>query len=367
MALGIAVIKGIHDRVAAAQGLVALAEDASITSVRVVNPIAGGKKQAIELPGNAQAFTDTPIYARTSGYIKKWHVDIGSRVKRGALLAEIEAVELDREVEEAKADLKNSGAVKEIAEITTKRWQNLRKTGAVSDQEADQFLSDFTSKRALFDAATAKVRRLEQLQSYERIVAPVDGIITARNTDIGALIQAGDNASSKELFHLAAIETLRIFITVPEMFASGVRVGDKLDVKFDAFPSETFHGTLVRHANAIDASSHTVRAEVDVDNQAGKLMPGAFAFVHFNLQPSTGAVLIPSNALLFRAEGLRAGVVRDGHVKLLPIVIGRDFGDTVEVISGLQNEDSVVLNPSDSLLEGASVRVEVPSTPSTHS
>jgi RND family efflux transporter MFP subunit len=231
------------------------------------------------------------------------------------------------------------------------------KTDSVSHQEADQAVSDLHSKEALVDSNQANVDRLEELQSFERIIAPVDGVITARNTDIGALILA-DNTAPKEIFHLSALQKLRIYIPVPEVYASSVRTGDKVDVTLDAFPGQTFTGTLVRNANAIDTTSRTLNVEVDVDNSSRRLMPGAYAFVHFKVPATNGAVTIPSNALLFRSEGLRVGVVRNSHVALLPITIGQDYGDAVEVLSGLTARDAVIVNPSDSLADGAQVEVE---------
>jgi RND family efflux transporter MFP subunit len=334
-----------------------VAINSAIPSVNVVYPKGGAEAEEIALPGNTQAFTDTPIYARTNGYVKHWYVDIGARVKQGQLLAVIETPELDQQLRQAKADLKNAEANLQIADITATRWQNLLKTDSVSHQEADQALSDLHSKEALVDSNRANVDRLEQLQSFERIIAPVDGVITARNTDIGALIQA-DTTSPKEIFHLSAIQTLRIYIPVPEVYAPSVKTGEKVDVTLDAFPQQTFTGTLVRDANAIDSTSRTLNVEVDVDNSSRRLMPGAYAFVHFKVPATNGAVTIPSNTLLFRTEGLRVGVVRNSHAALLPITIGQDYGDAVEVLSGLTARDAVIVNPSDSLANGAEVRIE---------
>jgi RND family efflux transporter MFP subunit len=289
--------------------------------------------------------------------VKQWCVDIGARVKQGELLAEIETPELDHQLRQAKADLKNAEANLQIADITATRWQNLLKSDSVSQQETDQAVSGLHSKQALVDANRANVDRLEQLQSFERILAPVDGVITARNTDIGALIQA-DTTAPKEIFHLSAIQMLRIFIPVPEVYAPSVKTGDKVDVTLDAFPGQNFKGTLVRNANAIDITSRTLNVEVDVDNSAGRLMPGAYAFVHFKVPATHGAVTIPSNALLFRTEGLRVGVVRNSHAALVPITIGQDYGDAVEVLSGLTARDAVIVNPSDSLANGAQVQID---------
>jgi len=352
-----AVFDSVHSRVEAKAELVRVATNSAIPSVSVVYPKGGTAAEQIELPGNTQAFTDTPIYARTSGYIRHWYVDIGARVKQGQLLAVVETPELDQQLRQAKANLANAESNQQIADITATRWQNLLKTDSVSHQEADQAVSDLHSKEALVDSNKANVDRLEQLQSFERIVAPVDGVITARNTDIGALIQA-DTTAPKELFHLSAIQKLRIYVPVPEVYAPSVKTGDKAAVTLDAFPEQAFTGTLVRNANAIDSASRTLNVEVDVDNSSGLLMPGAYAFVHFKIAAKRGSVTIPSNALLFRAEGLRVGVVRNSHVSLLPITIGQDYGDAVEVLSGLSSRDAVIVNPSDSIANGAQIQVE---------
>jgi RND family efflux transporter MFP subunit len=351
------VFEGIHSRVEAKADLRQVALNSAIPSVNVIYPKGGAEAEEIELPGNTQAFTDTPIYARTNGFVKEWYADIGARVKQGQLLAVIETPELDQQLRQAKADLKNAEANLQIADITATRWQNLLKTDSVSHQEADQAVSNFHSKLALVDSNRANVERLEQLQSFERIVAPVDGVITARNTDVGALIQA-DTTAPKELFHLSGIQRLRIYVPVPEVYAPSVMTGDRVAVTLDAFPGQKFTGTLVRNANAIDSTSRTLNVEVDVDNSSGRLMPGAYAFVHFKVPATHGAVTIPSNTLLFRTEGLRAGVVRNSHVALVPITVGQDYGDAVEVLSGLTARDAVIVNPSDSLANGAQVQVE---------
>jgi RND family efflux transporter MFP subunit len=357
LSVAYAVFAGIESRVEAKAALHKVAVNSAIPSVNVVLPKGGAEAEEIELPGNTQAFTDTPIYARTSGYIRHWYVDIGARVKQGQLLAVVETPELDQQLRQAKANLANAESNQQIADITATRWQNLLKTDSVSHQEADQAVSDLHSKEALVDSNKANVDRLEQLQSFERIVAPVDGVISARNTDIGALIQA-DTTAPKELFHLSAIQKLRIYVPVPEVYAPSVKTGDKAVVTLDAFPGQTFTGTLVRNANAIDSASRTLNVEVDIDNSSGQLMPGAYAFVHFKIPSKGGSVTIPSNALLFRSEGLRVGVVRNSHVALLPITIGQDYGDAVEVLAGITARDSVIVNPSDSLANGALVQVE---------
>jgi RND family efflux transporter MFP subunit len=353
----LAVVSGVHSRVKAETQLRASAQASAIPYVDVVSPKGNADADEIALPGSTSAFSDTPIYARTSGYIKHWYVDIGARVRKGQLLATIETPELDQQLQQARADLENAEANLQLATTTAARWQHLLESDSVSHQETDQAVSDLHSKQALVNSSKANVGRLEQLQAFERVTAPFDGVVTARNTDIGALVQAGDNSGPKELFHMAAIQTLRVYIAVPEIYAAFVKNGDQAKLTLDALPGETLTGTVVRNADAIDATSRTLTVEVDVDNSTGRLLPGAYAFVHLSVPPHPGSVTIPSNALLFRAEGLRAGVVRNGHVELTPISIGQDYGSTVEVISGLSARDTVIVNPSDSLANGAAVQL----------
>jgi RND family efflux transporter MFP subunit len=358
----VGIIHGIRSRVEAQANLHQTALESAVPAVDIVHPATGRDAEEVELPGNTQPFNDTPIYARTSGYVQHWYVDIGAHVKQSELLALIETPELDQQLQQARADLKNAEANLQISEITATRWQNLLKTNSVSQQETDQAVSDLSSKRALVDSNSANVDRLSQLQAFERVTAPFDGVITARNTDIGALIQAGDNSTPKELFHLASIRKLRVYIPVPEIYATSVQNGETVKLTLDAFPKEVFAGTVVRNSDVIDLNSRTLNVEVDVDNPSGRLFPGAYAFVHLKVPGSGGSVTIPSNALLFRSEGLRAGVVNNGHVKLTPITIGQDYGSTVEVLSGLTPNDAVIVNPSDSLADGAAVHVRVKPT-----
>ena len=353
----LAIASGVHSRLKAETRLRESARASSIPYVDVVSPKASADADEIALPGSTSAFNDTPIYARTSGYVKHWYVDIGAHVKRGQLLATIETPELDQQLQQARADLENAEANLQLATTTAARWQHLLETDSVSHQETDQAVSDLHSKQALLNSSKANVERLEQLQAFERVTAPFDGVVTARNTDIGALVQAGDNSSPKELFHIAAIHTLRVYVAVPEIYAAFVKTGERAKLTLDALPGETLTGTIARNADAIDATSRTLNVEVDVDNPTGRLLPGAYAFVHLRVPPHPGSVTIPSNALLFRAEGLRVGVVRNGHVELTPISIGQDYGSTVEVISGLSAHDTVIVNPSDSLANGAAVQL----------
>ena len=333
---------------------------AAIATVNVVYPKAGAPTDEIVLPGSTQAFTDAPIFARTNGYVKSWHVDIGTRVKKGQLLAEIETPEVDQQLQQARADLKTAQANLRQAEITADRWEALWKTDSVSKQETDVAVSALHANKATVDSNMSNVRRLEELQGFEKIYAPFDGVITARNTDIGALINSGASTPTQELFHLAAINTLRVFVAVPQLYSQAVRPGATASLTLDEFPGKIFTGTIARNSNSIDPVSRTLLVEVDVDNRNGTLLPGAYVRVHLKLPQSVNSVTIPANTLLFRSEGLRVGVVRNGRAELVPVTIGRDYGNSVEVVSGLRPTDAVIVNPSDSLISGTTVQVNAP-------
>jgi RND family efflux transporter MFP subunit len=356
-ALAFLIYSGIHSRAAAESRLKQRTEEAAIPTVAVVFPREGAPTQEIVLPGNTQAFSDAPIYARTSGYLRHWYFDIGAHVRKGQLLAEIETPEVDQQLQQAQADLDTAQANLNIAKITASRWQDLVSTGSVSQQETDQAVSNLSAVKAAAESSAANVRRLEELQSFEKVYAPFDGIITARNTDIGALIDAGANTQPRELFHIAAIRTLRLYVAVPEVYSRAARAGAEAVLTLDEFPAQTFHGTLVRNANSIDIASRTLLVEVDVDNPGGQLLPGAYVFVHLKLPEETRSVTIPSNTLIFRKEGLQVGLVRDGKADLVPVKISRDYGNSVEIVSGLQPTDAVIVDPSDSLVAGMPLRV----------
>jgi len=362
--VGIVVYTGIHERAMAESTLGTRTEQAAIPTVTVVQPSPGALSQEIVLPGNTEPFNATPIYARTNGYLKSWYVDIGAHVKQGQLLAEIETPEVDQQLEQARADRKNSQANEQLAQITASRWQNLLKTNSVSKQETDQAVSDLSARQATVDSMNANVHRLEQLQSFEKVCAPFAGVITARNTDIGALINAGAGGVPQELFQMAAVNKLRVYVAVPEVYSLAAQTGAKATLTLDEFPGETFTGTIVRNSDSIDPASRTLNVEVDVNNAQDRIKTGAYVFVHLTLpqtsRPSDQSLTIPANTLLFRSEGLRVGVVRNGHAELVPITIGRDFGATVEVVAGLQAADSVIVNPSDSLTTGSPVQTSTP-------
>jgi RND family efflux transporter MFP subunit len=355
--IGGAIFAVLHSRSNATRKLQAATETAAVPTVSVIHPSVGSKAQEVVLPGNTQAFMDTSIYARTNGYLKQWYVDIGSHVHQGQLLAVIDAPEVDQQLQQAQADLKSSQANEQLALSTNVRWQALVAKHAVSQQEADQVASDLAAKQAATAASEANVRRLQQLQNYERVTAPFDGVITARSTDVGSLIDAGSAAEPHELFHLDQVGKLRIFVSVPEIYANSVHDGDQVDITQDADPSRVVKGTVTRNSNAINQTSRTLNVEVDVDNTKGDLLPGAYVFVHMKLPAGSNTVTIPSNTLIFRSQGMRVGVVRDGRVQLVPITIGHDMGSTVEVTSGISPRDEVVLDPSDSLVSGTPVQV----------
>jgi RND family efflux transporter MFP subunit len=367
LVLGVVIYLGIHERAMAASNLRTATERAAIAAVSVVEPKSGTALQELVLPGTTQAFIDTPIFARTSGYLKHWYFDIGAHVEQGQLLAVIETPELDQQLAQAQATLKTAQANEKLAEITATRWENLLKTGSVSKQETDQAVQDLSARQATVESMTADVQRLEQLQSYEKVYAPFSGVITARNTDIGALINAGSGGSQglgtvpQELFHMAFVNRLRIFVSVPEVDSAAAQNGAKTPLTLDEFPGETFQGTIMRNSGAIDLNSRTLNVEVDIDNRGGRVKPGAYVFVHLkmpdNSKTATTSVSVPANTLLFRSEGLRVGVVRGDHAELVPITIGRDYGSTVEVINGLKPTDQVIVNPSDSLTTGTPVRI----------
>jgi RND family efflux transporter MFP subunit len=359
------IYSGIRSRTEAEKRLAENVRSSLIPLVTVIHPKGGSAAQEIELPGNTQAFTEAPIYARTTGYLRQWYLDIGAHAKRGQLLAVIETPELDQQLQQAESELRTALANLQLAQITADRWLFLLKTNVISKQETDTAVSDLNAKRATADSADANVRRLQKLQEFEHVYAPFDGVITARYTDVGALIQNGDtnireNTVPQQLFHLAAVDKLRVYISVPEVYASAAESGELVKLTLDAFPGETFTGTLVRDSSAIDLTSRTLKVEVDVDNPTGRLLPGAYAFVHLKVPAPPGAVTVPTNTLLFRAEGLSIAVVRNGQAKLVPATIGHDYGSTVEVMSSLTADDAVIIDPSDSILDGSPVQVAEP-------
>jgi RND family efflux transporter MFP subunit len=356
LVVAIAVVFGIHSRVAAETRLQQATFQAAIPSVNVVHPKPGDRAQDLVLPGNTQAFIDSPIYARTNGYLKQWYVDIGARVSKGQLLAEIETPELDQQLRQARAELATAEANRNLSQITAARDENLLKTHSVSTQERDNAVNANDANLAMVQSNQANVARLEQLQSFEKVYAPFDGIITARDTDVGALIDAGANAP-KELFHIASITKLRVYVAVPEVYSLAARTQAPAELTLDEYPGETFRGSLVRNSDSIDPVSRTLLVEVDVDNARGLLKSGAYVQVHLKLPEGTRSLVVPANALLFRREGLQVGVVRDGKAELVRVTPGHDYGDSMEILAGLEPTDEVILSPSDSLTSGTPVQI----------
>jgi RND family efflux transporter MFP subunit len=349
---------GIVHRMNEQTALAERTHELSAPSVSVATPKLGAPVNSFVLPGNVTANTDAPIYAHTSGYLAHWYFDIGARVKKGALLAEISAPEIDQQLAQAKAELATADANANNARIQAERYSGLVKSNAVSRQDTDAYVNQAAATAAAVRSAQANVDRLRELQSYEKVYAPFDGVVTARTVDTGQLIDSG---AGKELFHLQAIQTLRVYTNLPQAYAQTVRRGMKLDLTFTEHPGKTYQGTLVRTADAIDPASRTLLVEVDVNNKAGELMPGSLAEVHFKT-PSAGPVMVvPAAALIFRKEGMLIGTVVNGDkAHLARVVIGEDDGASVQIVNGLSASDKVIQDPPDSLIEGQSVHVVQP-------
>jgi RND family efflux transporter MFP subunit len=347
------------------QGAVVRAETAQMAapSVSVVSPQHSAPSQEIVLPGNVQPFMSAPIYARTSGYLRRWHVDIGARVRKGQLLAEIETPEVDQQLQQARGNLATAQANLTLAEITKNRYQALLATHAVAAQDVDNAIGTYNANKAVVEANQANVKQLETLQSFERIYAPFDGIITARNTDIGALIASGSAGGVKtDLFHISQPGSLRVYVNIPEAYSQAATPGLTAELTLAEFPGRRFQGTLVRTSNSINFATRTLLAEVAVENPSGELLSGSYAEVHLKVPGQAPVYLLPVSTLIFRAQGLQVAVVQNGSAVLTPVTPGRDFGDQIEIVSGLKGDESVIVNPPDSLVSGEKVQV-VPSTP----
>jgi RND family efflux transporter MFP subunit len=353
---GYGILRRAHADTALAQSTSELAAP----TVIVAAPRLGAPVDSFVLPGNVTAFTDSPIYARTAGYLTKWYFDIGTRVKKGALLAEIATPEVDQQLAQAEADLNTAQANANNARIQADRYSGLVQSNAVSRQDTDTFVNQAASTAAQVKSAQANVARLLELQSFERVYAPFDGVLTARNIDNGQLIDPG---AGKELFHLQAIETLRVYANLPQAYSANVKRGACIGLTFAEHPGKTYQGTLVHTADAIDPASRTLLVEIDVNNSAGALLPGSLAQVHFKTPPAGPAFIVPAAALIFRREGLRVGTVVNGDTAhMVPVVIGEDDGASVQIITGLGPGDQVIQDPPDSLIEGEKVRVVQPAS-----
>ena len=354
---------GLGTRSSAEAALQAQTVKQSIASVVLTKAASGPKTEEIVLPGTVQAVVDAPIFARTNGYVKAWYTDIGARVTKGQLLAEIDTPEIDQQLRQAQADLNTAEANGKLADSTAKRWQDLVKTDSVSKQENDEKTSDAAAKAALVAAAKANVARLQELEGFKRVVAPFDGVVTARRTDVGALINAGSGIGP-ELFQIADTSKLRIYVQVPQAYVPMVKTGMTANLHFVEFPGRDFPATVSTTADAIEPTARTLLVELLVDNSKHELLPGGYTEAHLTVTPSATIARLPINTLLFRAEGLRVAKIDGaGHVSLVPVALGRDYGTEVEVVSGVSPGESVVLNPPDSLHEGQEVRVITPPAP----
>ena len=363
MLLVTALVLGVWGEVSRSLARSSLAKEAAEAAMPTVNTITPNRTalgEELVLPGNVQAFIEAPIYARTNGYLKNWYTDIGSRVVKGQLLGEIEAPEVDQQYTQAQADLATARANEALSNSTNERWKGLLATESVSKQDAEEKAGDAAAKKAASDSAAANVARLRELESFKRVVAPFSGVITARNTDIGALINAGQSAGT-ELFRIADTHQLRIYVLVPETYAAITNPGLEAELHFAEQPNKSYTAKTVRTSNALNPTLKTLQVELQLDNAKGEVFPGAYAEVHFKLPASAQSLRLPANTVLFRSAGLQVATV-DGqdHVKLKSIVQGRDFGSTIEILSGIEPNDKVIVNPPDSLTDGVVVRIAPP-------
>ncbi len=351
-------VSGILSRVRARTTLKAETAQVALTAVSVVTPKQTAPADEIILPGNVEPFITSPIYARTNGYLKKWYVDIGAHVKQGQLLAVIETPEVDQQLQQARSNLLTAQANLELASITKTRYLGLLKSNAVSQQDVDNAVGTYNANKAIVEADQAAVDQYAALVSFEKIYAPFEGVVTARNTDIGDLINSGSGGGVKtDLFHIAQPGKLRVYVNVPEEYSQGVKVGMTADLSLAEFPGRRFRGKLVRTADAITVTTRTLLIEIDVDNPTGTLLTGSYAEVHLAVPTQASTFLLPVNTLIFRSEGLQVGVVRNGKAVLVAVTPGHDFGNQIEIVSGLKPGDQVIVNPPDSIITGQQVQI----------
>jgi RND family efflux transporter MFP subunit len=360
-----AIVWGISSRRNTNAQLAQETQQLAIPTVAVVHPKPAPPQQEIVLPGDMQPYIDAPIYARTNGYLKSWTADIGAHVKAGQLLAVIEAPEIDQQLQQARSDLATAEANFHLAEITATRYKDLIKTDSVAQQDVDNANGNYDARKTAVESARSNVKRLEELQSFEKIYAPFDGVITARNTDIGALIDSGSSAgTSRELFHIASVNRLRVYVNVPQVYSPQISSGLHAELVLSEYPGRRFEGTIVRNSGAIDNTTRTLLTEIDVENPTGILKPGGYVEVHLKLPSPSTTYTIPVNATIFKSQGMQVATVKDGKtVSLIPITPGRDFGTEIEVLSGLKADDDVVINPPDSLANGQRIRLAQPEAP----
>jgi len=354
---GIAVY-GIFTRLAEENTVRAETAQMAVPSVSVISPQRSAPAQEIVLPGNVQPFISSPIYARTNGYVKNWYADIGAHVRKGQLLAVIETPEVDQQLAQSRSNLATAQANLKLAEITKNRYQGLLATHAVAQQDVDNAVGTYDANKTIVEADQANVKQLETLQSFEKVYAPFDGIITARNTDIGTLINSGNTGNVKtDLFHISQPGKLRVYVNVPEQYSKAATPGLTASLTLAEFPGRQFEGKLVRTSEAINFSTRTLTAEIDVDNPTGELLTGSYTEVHLKVSGQTSSYLVPVSTLVFRSQGLQVAVVRDGSAVLTPVTPGRDFGDQIEIVSGLKGDESVIVTPPDSIVSGQKVQV----------
>jgi RND family efflux transporter MFP subunit len=351
-------VSGILQRVHTSAALRAETADMAVATVAVVSPERAAPSEEIVLPGNVQPYVTAPIFSRTNGYLQVWYFDIGAHVKKGQLLAVIATPEVDQQLGQSRSNLSTADANLRLAEITKNRYQGLLRSNAVSQQDVDNAVGTYNANKSIVEADQANVKQLEALQSFEKIYAPFDGIITARNTDVGALVDSGSGGGVKtDLFHLSQVDRLRVYVNVPEEYSQATTSGLAAELTLSEFPGTTFMGTLVRTSEAINFETRTLLAEVDVTNPTGKLLSGSYAEVHFKVPGKISTYILPVDTLLFRKEGLRVAVVKDSKAQLLSVNPGRDFGDTIEIVSGLQGNESVMVSPPDSVVNGEKVQI----------
>jgi RND family efflux transporter MFP subunit len=356
---------GIHSRRSAEASLRTISAETAVTSVSVVQPKQATPAEEIILPGSIEPFISSPIYARTDGYLKKWYFDIGAHVRAGQLLATIQAPEVDEQLSQSRSTLATAQANLKLAQITMDRYQGLLLKHAVAQQDVDNAVGTYAANKAIVDADMANVRHYEALVSYENVYAPFDGVITARNTDIGDLINAGSNTAPRtDMFHIAQDSTLRVYVNVPEEYWRGIKPGQtEADIVLAEFPGQKFPGKVVRSSEAINGITRTLLTEIDLPNPENTLLSGSYAEVHLRVPSQTPTFLIPDNTVLFRTQHLQVGVVRDGKVAITNITPGHDFGTEMEVVAGLKAGDQVVVNPPDSLVSGEQVKIVQASLP----
>ena len=354
----IGLVAGLLPRLHARRVLADETRELAVATVTTVSPAPGKAGASVPLPAEVAAYVEAPIYARANGYLKRWLVDIGGHVETDQLLAEIETPELDQQLAQARAELAEDEAALDLARITAARWTDLLKTASVSEQETAEKQADLKLKSSQVEAATANVQRLEDLKGFARVVAPFAGTITQRNTDVGQLIVAGNG---RELFRLAQTSPLRVYVRVPQTLSRAVAPGQKAELTIDEIPGRRFEAKVIRTAGAMEPASRTLLTELEMDNSSGEILPGSYAQVRFTDTAGPPALTLPANALLFRSEGMQVGVVDSGgKVELRSVRLGRDFGQTVEVLEGIVTNDRVILNPDDSLTAGVAVHVAEP-------